>query len=178
MGAMGTANRLGQATVVALVVSALAVAGCGAESPDSSTTDTTISEPESLPESLPVGVAAQVGGAEVLVVEVWEADSVSNGLRRGRFLVASVELLAGDTQLVYSPVDWELVPTGGATVGVYAIGDRDRLGFGTLEPGQGAGGWVAFELGDQPATGELRYTDRAGNGASWTVSAAAVTPTT
>jgi hypothetical protein len=173
MGAKGTANRIGQATVVALVVGTLAVAGCGTESPDSSTTDTTLSEPE----PLPVGVAAQVGGAEVRVVEVWEADSVSNGLRRGRFLVASVELLAGDAQLVYSPVDWEFAPSGGATLGVYAIGDRDRLGFGTLEPGQSAGGWVAFDLGDQSGAGELRYTDRSGNWATWTVSSSAVTPT-
>lgn len=175
MGAKGTANRRGQATIAALVVGALAVVACGSESPDSSSSSapgTTISASE----SLAVGAATAVGGAEVGVVEVWEADSVSNGLRPGRFLVASVELLAGDAQLVYSPVDWEFVPTGGAALGVYAIGDRDRLGFGTLEPGQSAAGWVAFELGDEPAVGELRYTDRAGNGALWAVDAPAVTP--
>jgi hypothetical protein len=121
-------------------------------------TETTVSARAVSPPTLTLGRAAELEEAEVVVTEAWSTDSVTNGLRRGRFLVVSVELRhAGGDPLAYSPLDWQFVPDGGDTVMAFPLGDRLRLGFGTLFAEQSAMGWVAFELGEQVDRGVVAY---------------------
>jgi hypothetical protein len=121
-------------------------------------TETTTSAQPVSPPVLALGRPAALDGVDVVVTEAWTADSVTNGLRRGRFLVVSVEMRhAGGDPLAYSPLDWQFLPEGGDTLVAFPLGDRPRLAFGTLFPEQTVTGWVAFELGEQAERGVVAY---------------------
>lgn len=127
-----------------------------------------------------VGETVHADGISVRVEHGHLADSVSYGMRQGRFLVLVVSLHSGREALVeYGPLDWRMYTEDGATLEPILVGEDDRLGFGTLAKGGSTSGRLAFELGGHSPRGTVVFRSIDGTvEAAWQITDAEVTPTT
>jgi hypothetical protein len=163
-------RRIAVGVGTAACVVASVVAGCTVD-------DGTVEEPV---RSAAVGEAIESGGVSVVVQDARVVDSVSYGMRTGRFLVLVASLQSQrDAPFEYGPLDWRMYTDDGASLEPVVLGEDDRLSFGTLENGHAASGRVAFDLGEHPARGrvELHAVDGTVEG-SWRIAEAEVTTAT
>lgn len=177
---MGAADRPRRLLAGLVLAVAAALVACGTESPRSpddgpsgtgrTVPDTTRPADTTIPAPvgpLSVGATADLEGPAVTVVRADVGDQTNRGLARGRFLLVTVRLEAGEEPVAFGPRDWSL-DTADGLLRPFALAEDDRLGFGQLPAGAVEEGRVAFDLGGTGGPARLRYASAVGE-AAWSV---------
>jgi hypothetical protein len=146
------------ATAAVAVGLAIALNGCAGSDAGVSSTASSEPAPTTSVLAVAVGSTVTVEQVEVTVVSSEVTDAVSDGLARGRFLVAQVRLENTSTaEVPYAPRSWTLAPEGADPIEAYPIADTTRLSFGTLAAGGSISGQVGFDVAGVSGPAQLEY---------------------